>query len=104
MKYQAVVHRRFSDNGSAPYLYVSNSASILRLDDTSDELLSAFEDAADPGVWLAERQERSDHEDLRTTFTNMVGLGARIDLRSGTYTTTFIADPGFNCPRYFDRT
>ena len=75
MKYQTVVHRQFSDNGGAPYGYVSNSASILRLDETSAELLNAFSQGEDAEDWMASQERRPDRDDLRTTFTNMVALG-----------------------------
>ena len=72
MKYQAVVHRRFEDHG-AVYVYVSNSASILRLDDTSDEILRAFSQGGeDAERWLA---AHSSGRELQETFTNMVALG-----------------------------
>ena len=73
MKYQAVVHRRFEDHG-AVYVYVSNSASILRLDETSDEILRAFSPGGeDAESWLL--AQGPDRDELQETFTNMVALG-----------------------------
>ncbi len=76
MKYRAVVHRRFQDDDGAPYLYVATSASIMRLDETSTEILTAFQNGgADAESWLDERSERDDAAELRETFRDMVGLG-----------------------------
>lgn len=76
MKYRAVIHRRFADDEGAPYLYVATSASILRLDDTSSAILTAFEgEPCDAEEWLDARADRADAADLRDTFREMVGLG-----------------------------
>ena len=46
MKFSASLHRRFESDG-APYVWLAESASVLRLDDLSDEILAAF---SAPGV------------------------------------------------------
>jgi uncharacterized protein len=71
MKYRAVVHRRFADDAGAEYVYVAPSASILRLDDTSRDVLDAFADAAEPDALLT----RPDAAELRETFADMVAIG-----------------------------
>ncbi len=76
MNFATVLHRRFEADGVG-YVYATPSASILRLDAVSDEILAAFSapGGADPGAFLAERSGRADVAEFKVTLEEMVSIG-----------------------------
>lgn len=76
MKFAAALHRRFEAD-AAPYVWLAESAAVLRLDAVSDEILGAFSgtDGVDVDAWLAARAARADAEDLRTTLRDLAAMG-----------------------------
>ena len=76
MRHKTTLHRRFA-NGGADYVYLTQSAAVLRLDEVSAAILEAFDrpEGAEPAEivpWLA--AERG-IVDAKETFGEMVGLG-----------------------------
>ncbi len=77
MRFSASLHRRFESDG-APYVWLAESASVLRLDDLSDEILRTFSapGGTDAEQWLAARTGSEDLDDARTTLRDLASFGA----------------------------
>ncbi len=76
MRLQATLHRRFEVDG-VTYVYVTGSASVLRLDDVSTGLLDRFgvDGGAEVSEWEGTLEGMSDGQDHRRTLEEMVAMG-----------------------------
>lgn len=76
MQLATTLHRRFEVDG-ATYVYVTGSASVLRLDDVSTSLLDHFavEGGADLAEWEKAHAQDENLGDQKMTLDQMVALG-----------------------------
>ncbi|MAE67926.1 MAG: quinohemoprotein amine dehydrogenase maturation protein [Phycisphaeraceae bacterium] len=76
MKLRAALHRRVEVDG-VPYVYVTPSAAVLRLDDVSTEILDAFtsDDGAEVATWAGRHAQADEFADRKVTLDEMVAIG-----------------------------
>ena len=76
MNYEVPVHRRFGES-EEKYVYLSASASIVRLDSLSEEIFDYFggPSGANAPSWLSESDDTEAAAEKRETLSDMIAMG-----------------------------